>query len=277
MKRTVIVFIMTFFTFCGSYAVFPSNAEEKITPEMYLLGYLDTIDALMDYCIAFQDGTGAAIKPEEFSRKLNIATKMINKLYTFTPEEIQAIKEKLGKANIVRLKTSFDKLNETIKEVKKSTLKDNEAQILKEWDNVSSIFDGFYESNLTSSVSPTKKIPGDISANMHSLQVMVETYAVDWGGIYPNDLNALFTEAKKVNYWKDFENPFTKKHGIGKDGAMLEYSVYNHYKQPQSAFKGLILYNPSGKPYTSYVIYGCNQNGDLSKDDNGKVYLLTNS
>ena len=40
---------------------------------------------------------------------------------------------------------------------------------------------------------------------MHTLQTMVETYAVDWGGLYPPNLAALEAEARRPDrgYWKE--------------------------------------------------------------------------
>ena len=34
-----------------------------------------------------------------------------------------------------------------------------------------------------------------VKANMHTLQTIVDTYAVDWGGVYPQDVTSLKAEA----------------------------------------------------------------------------------
>lgn len=111
--------------------------------------------------------------------------------------------------------------------------------------------------------------------NMYTLQTMVETYAVDWGGEYAADLNKLYQEAT-VNgrdYWKDIRNPVTGKSGLGPEGAMMEFSKY----QPGNpAFRGMVLYQ-SDKSRVRYQIFGVDELGNLLEDKGNKPFVLTNS
>ncbi len=54
-----------------------------------------------------------------------------------------------------------------------------------------------------------------VKANMHTLQTQLETYSVDWNGLYPIDVGAsstggtgLYPEAVAKKYWKALKNPF---------------------------------------------------------------------
>jgi hypothetical protein len=111
-----------------------------------------------------------------------------------------------------------------------------------------------------------------VKANMHTLQVLVETYGVDWGGTYPIDLDTLFQQAQKYEYWKDVRNPFTDQKGIGLRGALMAYKDY----VPSPDFAGMVLYKPAeGKNPNGYWIYGVDQKGELIKD-NEQVFVLSN-
>jgi hypothetical protein len=45
---------------------------------------------------------------------------------------------------------------------------------------------------------------------MHTVQTMLETYGVDWGGSYPATFKQLEKEARRASnpYWKEFRQPF---------------------------------------------------------------------
>lgn len=101
-----------------------------------------------------------------------------------------------------------------------------------------------------------------VKANMHTLQTMVETYAVDWGGEYPPSLAALYTEAASKEgtdyaYWKELTNPVTQQQGIGKKKAMLDYNQYKWFKAHPD-FDGMVFYEPikSAGQITGYLTYG---------------------
>ncbi len=114
-----------------------------------------------------------------------------------------------------------------------------------------------------------------IKANMHTLQTMIETYAVDWGGVYPKDLAILEKEAKKsgYSYWRDFTNPYTSKKGA----SHTIIDIKNI--KPDSKLPGQVIYIPltdSTKQITSYFLVGLDENGKLISDNNNGSFYLTN-
>lgn len=107
----------------------------------------------------------------------------------------------------------------------------------------------------------------NIKANMHTLQTMIETYGVDWGGEYPADLIALETEAKmsKNPYWKEISDP------NGKSPLLLP-------EEPVRPFG--LEYQPivlaKTKKVMSYWIYGYDKAGKRLMQ-NGMFFALSNS
>lgn len=121
-----------------------------------------------------------------------------------------------------------------------------------------------------------------IKANMHTLQTMVETYAVDWGGVYAADLKGLKAEAQSASagkYWKELTNPVSGKNGIGAQGALLDLKDY----KPNSALAGAVVYEPikqKNAPIVLYYIYGIGKDGKfITETYKGKTqpFYLTNS
>ncbi|RYX78264.1 hypothetical protein EON71_01230, partial [bacterium] len=43
---------------------------------------------------------------------------------------------------------------------------------------------------------------------MYKFQTMLNVYAVDWSGQYPDNVEILFKEANEKQYWKELQNPF---------------------------------------------------------------------
>ena len=109
--------------------------------------------------------------------------------------------------------------------------------------------------------------PVSIKSNMHTLQTLLETYAVDWGGEFPVDLKALETEAKmaKNPYWKEISDP------NGKSPLLLP-------GEPVRPFG--LEYQPiiqaKTKQIMGYWIYGYDKTGKRLKQ-NGMFFALTNS
>lgn len=109
-----------------------------------------------------------------------------------------------------------------------------------------------------------------VKANMHTLQTMVETYAVDWEGVYAPDLATLKKEAliEGRAYWKDFTNPYAP------DSVSVQ--DFKNYK-PGPEFAGQVFYEPIvvDGAITTYNIYGADQDGQLIlyKD---QTFVLTN-
>jgi hypothetical protein len=134
----------------------------------------------------------------------------------------------------------------------------------------------------------TRAKVSSVKANMHTIQTLVETHAVDWTGLYPNNIEDLKKEAQKPSvsgaYWKDLKNPMTEKTGLGKGGSIINYSSYISHKADLSTLKGMVIYQPlkckvnkSSKKTLceSYKIYGTDEKG-LKIKDKGKDFYLTN-
>lgn len=109
--------------------------------------------------------------------------------------------------------------------------------------------------------------PVHVKSQMHSLQTMLETYGVDWGGEYPPDL-AILEQAAKTHanpYWKEILTPSGDasllKPGQAKAPFKLEYIPV---KDPKSG-KNL-----------NYWLYGYNHLGKRIQDK-GQDFALTNS
>lgn len=123
-----------------------------------------------------------------------------------------------------------------------------------------------------------------VKANMHTLQTMVETYAVDWGGLYPDNLETLQREAQNTDtaYWKDLINPIPQQtkekllfweHEVTKaDLRGLGYSIIN---EGQPVRPGSVSYLPEANQ-TRYWIYGYNKDGQRIQNQ-GHDFALSNS
>lgn len=135
----------------------------------------------------------------------------------------------------------------------------------------------------------TRAKVSSVKANMHTFQTMIETHAVDWTGLYPNNVEELEKESKKVTkygaYWKELKNPMTEKTGLGKGGSLINYSSYINHKADLSTLKGMVVYQPlkckmnkSTKKNLceSYKIFGTDEKGLFIKD-RGKDFYLTNN
>ena len=116
-----------------------------------------------------------------------------------------------------------------------------------------------------------------VKANMHTIQTIVETYGVDWGGYYAPNMAALHLDAttsKAGKYWKNQNNPYSGKSTKPSDWV-IDYSEYKKEKSQA----GMVLYAPkvpSKGRVASYWIYGVDHNGELIKDK-GQVLTLSNS
>ena len=133
-----------------------------------------------------------------------------------------------------------------------------------------------------------------VKANMHTIQTVIETYAVDWGGVYADNLPNLRTEATVAGreYWKEFTNPFTGKTGSGATGAAGSYltavspvvitaagATLGSVTGLNSLDAGKVLYDPvvSGTaPIIKYFVYGTGKDGKAVVDK-GVPLTLSNS
>ena len=132
-----------------------------------------------------------------------------------------------------------------------------------------------------------------VKANMHTVQTMLETYAVDWGGIYANAATTpaaalnLQNEAGSKNYWKDFKNPFigTEDAFTGIAGAVTANGAAAGTIAGATAansFGGAVYYDPvnlGAAPATStkYFLYGGEKSFTKTIVDKGIAFYLTNS
>ena len=116
--------------------------------------------------------------------------------------------------------------------------------------------------------------------NMHSFQTMIETYAIDSGGIYPNDFESLRKEAIKMDYLTVGENPCIKKvtyMDILFNKFKLE-SIVRITKNKEKSNPCSIEYTPfkdKKGAITSYEIRGYDTKGNIVKAY-GKENFLTN-
>lgn len=92
-----------------------------------------------------------------------------------------------------------------------------------------------------------------LKGSMHSLQTMVETYAVDWGGLYAPTIEALETEAKEPgkSYWRAIEIPGTKRFYQKKSPGQSLLLRSNEQSRPYS-----IRYSPLLMPKHDDRAYG---------------------
>lgn len=131
--------------------------------------------------------------------------------------------------------------------------------------------------------------------NVHKVQTLLETYAVDWAGLYPETTEKLEQEAKSKMYWNNFRNPFAEFETISNTlPASMNYSDYQQAKttlnykgitlQNKSDLKGIVLYDPyktssNSNEITKYYLYAVDIFGELMKVNtkaNSTVYYLTN-
>lgn len=108
-----------------------------------------------------------------------------------------------------------------------------------------------------------------VKANMHTFQTALETYAVDWGGVYPEDVAEFQSEAVSQNYWKEFKNPFNNQEGAG-----ASYTDLTAAPTAANTPEGITAYNRVNT--TLYYIYGGKKEGG-SILDRGNPFTLSNS
>jgi len=112
-----------------------------------------------------------------------------------------------------------------------------------------------------------------VKANMHTYQTMIEIYAVDWGGVYPQNVTELIQEAKEQSYYREVTNPYSGLPSVIKDGlaeAGCEDGMV-YYQTPAT------LTIEAGKKYTypTYEISGC-QADQQPIMDRGERFILSN-
>lgn len=120
-----------------------------------------------------------------------------------------------------------------------------------------------------------------VKANMHTFQTMLETYAVDSGGVYPSSIQELKTEAQKKQYWKTMSNPCTSKTDTEHTVAAAESAQFLHsrdlwgfrFELKPGNYRCTVLYRFVSP--IRYEITGTDLGGGLIIDK-GKPLILSN-
>lgn len=73
------------------------------------------------------------------------------------------------------------------------------------------VFLSIYLSSLSFFYNNSSHENSNQKENLHTIQTIVETFAVDHKGIYPKNFQVLEKEAKKMKYWTELRNPYNKK------------------------------------------------------------------
>ena len=103
-----------------------------------------------------------------------------------------------------------------------------------------------------------------VKSNAHTVQTMLESYGVDFGGKYPDNVDALKREAQTGAYWKQLSNPF-------------DATVAAVINVADAAVGGACAYDmTAASDKTKYFIYGYDKNKVFVKDK-GANFVLTNS
>jgi hypothetical protein len=80
---------------------------------------------------------------------------------------------------------------------------------------------------------------GATRANMHTFQLAVETWAVDYDGWYPTEADSVRPALPK--HGNEFHNPFTQ--GVGPGEAYEDRAAL---ADPPTSYKGIVSYADSG-------------------------------
>lgn len=151
------------------------------------------------------------------------------------------------------IKISNDFSEQNINRIAKQAITENQKEVAKE---ILTLI-GINPEKLKEKTNEAKL--SSLKSNMHKFQTMLETYAVDWGGLYPDTSEILLSEAKTKNYSREMRNPFNEYNGE------ITTSYNNYLKSAdKSSFKGVIIYeaiNISGT-ITAYNIRGINEAGE---------------
>ena len=114
-----------------------------------------------------------------------------------------------------------------------------------------------------------------VKANAHTLQTILETYAVDWGGQYGNNLANNQSEATAKNYWKEYKNPFNQNAAPNVHQTTAVAASTGVTTGLTAGAVGLDLGTTA--PYTKYFLYGGSKDADKAIVDKGTVFFLSNS
>ncbi len=147
-------------------------------------------------------------------------------------------------------------------------------------------------------ISGTCESAGAVKANMYMLQMLVETYAIDNAGIYPESASHLKKTAIAQGYWRKVINPFTGEEGthgdvfidvsdqefllaiegnrkttIPKIREFFGIRLNNGYSE--KSWKGKVIYQKLAS--NRYAIYGVGHRESQLLQDRGIPFILTNA
>lgn len=124
----------------------------------------------------------------------------------------------------------------------------------------------------------SKPSNSSIKANMHTFQTIVETYAVDSKGIFPESVETLNDEAihNANGHWIEFKNPYGSVAGLGKSFGNERDSMQHEKSFSKTSLRAGIVAYISLPPYHSYKIYGYDAHAQKIIDK-GKTLFLSNS
>lgn len=109
-------------------------------------------------------------------------------------------------------------------------------------------------------------------ANMHTAQTMLESYAADWAGLYPESVVQLENDAGSGNYLKSFRNPLTGQEGAG--SAWVDYAGTALTTATAGLIPGAVYYDLQDQ--TRYALYASDQVGRALREKES-VFVLTNN
>ncbi len=112
-----------------------------------------------------------------------------------------------------------------------------------------------------------KPEPIGVMANMFRFQIMLETYSVDWGGVYPNTIEKLAKDAKSSDYHVELENPYTGEKGWEK--AVKSGSA------KEGCESGMVYYHLVNQQ--NYEVTGCTIERTPALNEENKLLILSNS
>ena len=117
-------------------------------------------------------------------------------------------------------------------------------------------------------------------ANAHTFQTILETYAVDFQGIYaPSSANLKTAAQGAANpYWKDFKNPFTGSSGSGNSYANAT-STWDGTTTAAGATQGVVYYSFAAANPTKYFLYAGDKTAGKLIGDAGTTtaFVLSNN
>ncbi len=123
-----------------------------------------------------------------------------------------------------------------------------------------------------------RALEASLQTNMRTLQVMLETYKVDWSQ-YPDNLSKLAQEATNKNYNKSIANPYTGKSGIIDSNNIwsIDYldPTDSAFPANKNKYIGRVGYQAIGTiPIQKYYLLGYDDKSELILRNNSP-YLVT--